>query len=1065
MKTLLKVVNLNMFRTIVTVFFMCGYSITLFAQGKITGKVSDEAGNPLAGVSVVLKGTNSGISTSTDGSYSISVTSANDVLVFSLVGFVQQEIVAGSRTTINVALSEETTELEEVVVLGYGAQMRKADLSAAVGTIANIEAVKQRPVTSVGGMLQGQIPGVTVRNNTGDPTEAQNIVIRGVGSQGAENVLIVVDGVPGANYNIDEVESVVVLKDAASAAIYGAQSGSAGVILITTKRAKAGRTAVEYDGNFGFNNAVNLPQSLTIEQERALREFSYRDAGQPLPSGWDPELNPYIRQTRTDWMDVVFRTGVFQRHTVALSGGTDEFSNRLSLNYVKNEGTLVGTFSETYQLRYNAEYKLNRYVKIREDAYVSSGSGRGAQNQDAYDGIIYRALAFPRSAEAYYSDGSFGGTTPNPNDPAVQNDPHYQGASGLYPETYGDLRNPLRDLVSKTQLQMPLRFRSSTFLEVGDIVKGLRFTSRFTYYLEYGFDKTFDPKITEPGKPKDDNSLSYSASRNKNWESENTLNYDRTFGKHTVGALASITSNESISRNFSASMRNFDIETPNMQYFSFGTKVENPTDDSSIDRNLSLVGRASYSYDNRYFMTASVRRDYAGRLGQVKKYADFPAFTLAWKLSEEPFMPKIDAVNLIKFRGSWGRIGNLSSIGWDSGNAPGPAASYWRANGRGNPIGIDSPIVTRSTTLTGTTSYNPYLTWETSEQTDFGIDLELLNSRLSLSADWFNKRTFDLIQNMQMGLPNFTGISPIKINSGEITNTGLEFTAGWKDKIGNVSYFIGANLSTLKNKITNIGDVDPNTGEKPVWVWSEGGNTYRGGILAPYRSREGDPLYCYWLVKTGGLFQSDAEAAAYVDKDGNRIQPNAKAGDLKFIDQNGDGKIDDNDRVYMGSYFPPVTYAVTGGLTWKNLSFSFMLQGVSGSKIFHAFKYMTLNESVLDINRWNHILDAYPKTNDIPRITRVDDNHNFSTNSDWYLEDGSYLRIKNVSLSYDLNSVLRKIRCFDERKSSLSVTLGVENLATFTKYSGMDPEVGGKGLDGGAYPVPRTVSISLKLTY
>jgi len=361
------------------------------------------------------------------------------------------------------------------------------------------------------------------------------------------------------------------------------------------------------------------------------------------------------------------------------------------------------------------------------------------------------------------------------------------------------------------------------------------------------------------------------------------------------------------------------------------------------------------------------------------------------------------------------------------------------------------------------TAFNPNLTWETSETTDFGIDADFLNNRLSVSLDYFQKRTYNLIKQQDAGWPSYIGLSAKYINEGEIRNSGLELSVEWKDKLNkDFMYFFNANLATLKNRVHDIGPADPTTGEKPVWIEDD---SFRG-TLQPFRTREGDPLYSYWLIQTDGLFQSDAEAAAYVDKDGNRIQPNAKAGDLKFVDQNGDGKINDDDRVYMGAYYPKLTYALTGGFSYKNLSFSIMFQGVSGSNAFNAWKFTMLNEAQVNFNRWNHILDAYPKTNDVPRISASDLNNNFTTVSDWYLEDASYLRVKNINISYDLNDIIRKMSStLREKQSALSVYMSVDNLHTFTKYSGMDPEVGGKGLDGGRYPVPTTVSFGLKLTY
>jgi TonB-linked SusC/RagA family outer membrane protein len=1039
-----------------------GSAPTVQQQGKrIAGTVLDEKGEPVIGANIMEKGTSNGTISDIDGKFTLNVPQGAK-LTISYIGYVTQEVTIGSQTSITVRLSEDAKAIGEVVVLGYGAQTRKADLSAAVGTLSNVETLKQRPIQDVSQMLQGQIPGVTVRQESGSPARGPSITVRGRGSRQGEGVLWVVDGIPGGNYNFDEVESVVVLKDAASAAIYGAQSGSAGVILVTTKKAKKGETTVSYDGTFGVNHPYNLPQSLTAEEQIQVKKTAAANAGRTLDPGWDPTVNPWIGQTRTDWVNLIFRDAFYQRHTLSLSGGTETYSNLLSVNYVKNEGTILNTYNDMVQLRYNAVFKPVKWVKITEEAWFNTSSNRDYVGGDGYNGTLQQTLGFPRSAVPYNADGTFGGTTTN--------DPEYIAKYGSnFSSIHGELNNPLRGLVDGTRINLPANLKSTTFLEIGEIVQGLRFTSRFTYSLSHGFSKEFKPKRLEPGsKDGGSNNLSYSTNRNYSWDSENTLNFDRTFGDHNVGALISATLSESSGMYFNASGSGFERENEDYQYFNYGSSFNNPGSGYSIDRNLSYVGRISYSYANRYFLTASMRRDYAGRLPEGKKFGDFPSITAGWKLSEEAFMPKIDAINLIKLRGSWGRIGNLGSIGagyaWPALSGFDYSRNY--ANTGGGVIGKDNPKPT-SPVQPGT-AFNPLLTWETSEQLDFGIDFGLLNDRLDISLDWFNKRTLNLLTTQSVGWPAYIGLSAPQINEGEIRNTGIEVSATWKDRIGDVSYFISGNLATLENKIYNIGAATPKivngetVYEKTPWRWGDG---YRG-VLTPFQSREGDPLYSYWLYRSAGIFQSEAEVNAHVDKDGNLLQPKAKPGDLKFIDTNGDGKFTDDDREYLGAYFPELTYALNLGLTWKNLSVSMMLQGVEGVKILNAFKYVMLNEGgAVDINRSNQILDAWPVTNKIPRINDEDPNDNFIRNSDWYLEDGSYLRIKNITLAYDMTSLLRKSQFLNSRKSALSLSAGVDNLFTFTKYSGIDPEVGGNGIDTGVYPVATTYSLGVKLTF
>ncbi len=1013
----------------------------------VKGAVVDEEGEPIVGANVVVKGTTIGVITNIDGAFSLEVPTGS-VLQISYVGYLTQEIpVTGS--SINVVLKEDTQRLEEVVVLGYGAQARRSDLSASIGIVKDMETLKGRPIASAESMLQGQIPGVTVVAQGGDPTSTPSVTIRGQGSTSKENVLWVVDGVPGAPFNTNDIESIVVLKDAASAAIYGAHSGSAGVILVTTKKAKTGKPSVAYEGSFGMRQATNLPQSLTIEQQRQVVNTSYAAAGQTVPSGWDPSINPEIATTRTNWIDEVFRNAFYQRHDVSINVGTEDFMNRISLNYSGDEGTLAGTYNNVLSTRYNGSFKIDKYVTISEDFMYRTKDQRGTDTNSGYSGVILSALYMPRSAVPYYEDGSYGGVCARDGDASI----------------HGDVINPLRTLLAETRDDETNYVSSSTQLQIKDVIPGLKFISRFTYRHENWFYKNFRPISTEPGKPNGVNELSYETSKSTYWETENTLTYDNTFDKHTIGALFSTTADQFRKRGFTAGGRNFNNESEIYQYLNYATTAVTSTDYyRDPDNNIALIGRLAYSYDNRYFITASWRRDYAGRLPEGNKSGDFPAVTAGWKISEENFFPKNDIVTLLKLRASWGRIGNLGSIA----TAYGSPTLTKTGNNDGKQVGKDATITTNLLYLKD--AFNRDLTWETSEQTDLGLDMNFLNDRLSVSADFFMKRTLDLIQSQTSGWPNYMGVSPMLINLGEIRNRGFEFMVNWNDRTSkDFSYNIGGNISILKNWVEDIGVTDA-TGEKSVWVQTDIPDITSNfrGTLYPFQTAEGQPLYSYYLIKTAGIFQSDAEAAAYVDKNGSRIQPNAKAGDLKFIDQNGDGKIDSDDRIYMGSYMPKVTFSLMGGFTYRKFTFSMMLQGAAKTKAFNASKFILLNETQGNFNRWNKILDAWSPTNtsgDIPRISKEDANGNFETNSDFYLEDASYLRIKNATIAYDLTDLIRKSSYLNGRKSALTIYASGENLYTFTKYSGIDPEVGGAGLDAMKYPVSRVLSLGIKLTY
>ena len=1048
----MKQVNLGFYRMVLFLLLGLFTSVIAYSQQiSVKGIVKDQIGEPVIGANVLVRGTTNGVITNVNGEFILSA-SKSDVLVVSFVGYTTQEIPV-SEKQMTIVLKEDTELLDEVVVLGYGANTRKQDLSASVGIISNTDELAARPVTSTESMLQGQLPGVTIQADGGDPTSTPNIVIRGQGSQNGDNVLWVVDGVPGAPItSMNDIESIVVLKDAASAAIYGAQSGAGGVVLVTTKKAKGGAPTLTYDGTFGFRQATNLIEPLNAEEQVEMRRRSYENAGQALPDGWNVTKNPWVGTTRTDWMDAIFRTAFYQRHNIALNVGTDKSSSRLSLSFDNDQGTLINTYKKNLALRYNGKMQLNKWITISEDLVWKNTTSRSKEtDNDAYTGPILSAVYMPASATIYNPlDGSYGGTTTE--DPA-----YIEKYGSNFADAHGDAVNPVRLLEAENLYNKTSDVWSTTSLEIGNVLPGLKFVSRFTYNLQNYYYKKFNPIRDEVGKPNLSNNVQEQSYRMDAWKTENTLTYDNTFGKHTVGALFSTTADHYSKRGLEAIGKDLSSEAAYLQYMAYANSTEVLDYLTGPDANVSMIARLAYSYDDRYFVTASWRRDYAGRLPKEHNFGDFPAVTLGWKISNEKFFKKNDIVNLLKLRASWGRVGNLGSIDYNykspllSKNTYSEQAQY----------GVTSNQLWNNFAYYST-ALNPNLTWETSEQYDLGLDMEMFNNRLSLSMDYFDKRTFNLIQPQPMNWPSTMGLDAMLVNLGEVRNRGFELSIGWNDRINkNFSYFVTGNFSYLKNWVSDIG-VKNEDGTPGVWTDDK---SFRS-VKDIYQTTEGEPLNSFHLIQTAGIFQSDEEAAAYVDKNGKRIQPDAKKGDLKFVDYDGDGTIGFGDRQYMGSATPKTTFAWTLGFTWKKLSFSAMFQGVGGAQAMNVSKYMLLSDVEGNFNRSREILNAWSPDNrgsNIPILSKNDNNGNFSTASDWYLEDASYLRLKNVTLSYDLSDVFCKWSHLNDRNSRLSVFLSGENLATITRYSGMDPECG--GWDALKYPVSRVFSLGVKLTY
>ena len=1012
----------------------------------VKGTIVDTTGEPIVGATIKVVGTGTGVATDVDGNFSLAVNSGAK-LEISAIGYKTQQVTA--QNVMNITLEEDALLLDEVVALGFGVQARKQDLSGSVGTLAMPEKVQMRSLTSSTGMLQGQIPGVTVTENSGAPGGDFSMTIRGKGS-GSDGILWVVDGVPNAQIPAaSEIESMTILKDAASAAVYGATAANGGVIIVTTKSAKKGHNgvALEYDGQVSVANAINTIHGLSAEDYVAMR---MQDDPNWFSDSYPQAMRDYIKTQRTDWTDAVFRTAIRQRHTVAANFANEFMRNRVSFTYSNREGTLRNTWDKFVNAHYKGDFDINKYINIAEDANWRHSRGRGANTGGVTDGVLINAIYAPPSAPAYNEDGTFGSWLPT----------QWQEHTGMF----GDIYNPVRLLEGDDNWNSWQEFQTNTALTIHNIIPGLKFTSRYTYVLSHNYYKNFHHyryEITGRQESPSNSNLSEGGSTGYRWQTENTLNYDNNFGLHNVSLMLSTTASKQ-HNGYSTNISGFGFATEEkpLQYLTYAGSYQASDGFGGVDTNVALVARAGYSYADRYFFTASVRKDWAGRLVYENNSGTFPAVTAAWKLSSEKFWePLKDKIQLFKIRGSWGRVGNMGSVGWQyfaynliTNNNQNERTQYGLA---GAPMW--------GAQIYNDRAFNPRLTWETSEQWGVGLDLATFNNRLSLSVDYFHKRTFDLINGQTLNFPDYIGVSyPPVINSGEVVNKGIEVTAAWNDKIGkDFHYYLRGNLAWLHNEVTKTSEKDENGN----WIdWPQGGS-FRN-LYDVYRTTAGGPYDQFYLIKTDGIFQTQAEIDAYT-KDGNKIQPNAQPGDLKFIDFNDDGQINDADRQFCGSAAPKWTYALSGGFDYKKLAVDFMFQGVGGAQVFYCGKTMIFNDNEGNFNRAEGIKDAWGwngnTSGTLPRLSRGDANGNFSKTSDFFLESGSYLRLKSLSISYDFTDLLRKVSHFGDRGSTLSAYITGENLFTITPYSGMDPECG--GWDSIKFPVSRTISFGVRITY
>ena len=1014
---------------------------------RVSGTVIDATmDEPFIGVTIQAVGTTKGTTTNLDGHFSIEVPVGTE-LRFSFVSYKPVSYtVKGAASDLRIEMYEDSQALEELVVIGYGAS-RKEDLSTSISTMSVGKELKSG-TSNLSSIMQGRLPGVTIQNDGGDPLSGAELNIRGKGSRGGDAVLYVVDGVPGAPFNVEDVENITVLKDAASAAIYGASVGSGGVIVVTTKKGKSGRMNVQFNGSYSFKNATKLPSVTTAGQYAKVWNHLAETEGVQLPVVANVKAYPYGAIHRTDWMDEIFRTGSLQHYAVTLSGGSDKLRSILSFSYDKNEGILLNTYSEKFGGRLNVDYAITDWLDINQNVNIAYSNGQGGVWDQGHEGIIMDAAFYPTSATVYeldrngnqvldgYGQPVWGGTVPR----------YYadQGVSG-----YGMINNPVATLMRLRQNKPATTLFSTTALTIKPI-RGLDIISRFSVGQDWLRDENFTPEVKEVGSRMKKNSRSIFSSLHSSWLWENTATYSTLLADvHHISAMAGYTMAYDNWRNHWVEKQEYPNEDPSKVRFENGTKFNVPPREGITEESMiSGFGRISYSYDDRYFITGSVRNDLSSKLAPKNRSAVFPAISGSWKISSESFMEDVKAIDLLKIRGSWGQVGNVAMVDPYAYNVSMKQQKY------GSVFGVNNDVY-YGFYQDGLS--NTDLRWETTESWGIGLDLGLF-SKLSLTVDYFDKTTKDLIERVPIVPTMGVEREPLG-NVGSVSNKGWEFTLAYNDRIGDVKFGVFGNLSLIKSEVLSLGGRDYIQDDVTV------------NSMQPVRSAVGVPWQSFYIYEVDGLFMSDDDVAAYTHTNSETgqtspIQPNAKAGDLKFVDQNGDGVINDLDRKFFGSYLPKTTYSFGGNADWKGLDFSVMFQGIAGNKLYNAYKQMSMVGRGVGGNLNSLVLSSFnfDKNSGIPRLgIAKDDNGNYSIANSYFLEDGGYLRLKNLTIGYSLpKSAMEAMKL---PNSSMRFYISGENLFTFTKYSGIDPEVGYYGIDAGRYPLARTFTLGLNLNF
>jgi len=1037
-------------KSLVLLTFLLCCSISLYSQkeGKIAGNVVDENGTPLIGVNVFEKGTTTGTVTDLNGDFELSVSNSEATLVFSYIGYLKKEIPLEGKQNIQVTLKQDLEELEEVVVIGYGT-VKKEDLTGSVELVES-DGIEKTPSFSTEQVLQGKASGVFVATSSGAPGAPISVRIRGVGTPNNADPLYVVDGMPikdasfgkndnpsGINFlNPSDIESIQVLKDASATAIYGTR-GANGVVIITTKKGKTGEPRVNFNAYYSLQNLPQYarPDMLDAQQWAVLYNETHGET-------YDPDSIPYLKTT--DWQDEVFRTAVTHNEQFNISGGNDNSKYFVSFNNFDQEGIVKKSSYNRISGRINTEFQINDWLKVGENFSVTNFVNR-RQKETGLNagGVVGSPIAAALMADP----------TASPYD-------EFGELAYIGEKTLATIANPIGIYERHHYIYKNNRIQGTAYAEISPI-------KNLTYKFNLGLDRSWgfrDEVWPEYSIAFDDASdMTTLTTENEDWYNyliENTLNYNASIAdKHNFDLLLGYTvQEETMYREVASSFLPFTLS--NMLYHTARASNSDIITLAGAPEEwaiISYLGRLNYNYDGKYYLTSSIRRDGSSRFGKNKRWGVFPSVALAWKISEEPFFQNISTVSMLKLRGGWGLVGNQNI-----GTYRYTASTTYKPN-----PGLPGPIVFYgipaeeypAVVINGIA--NPNIGWESTETFNFGIDLALFENRIYSTIDLYNKTTTDLLLYEPVPWWAASGFlleeSGQPTNAGEISNKGIDFSLNYKNTIGDFSYNIGGNISLIKNEVIALNGGAPLTSDTKF----------------PVKVIEGEPLGVFWGYKVEGIFKSDEEIEQHA------VQENRTSiGDLKFKDINNDGEINSDDQTIIGYAIPDFTYGLNASVSYKNLELNIFVQGVQGNDVANRVKQSVLHNFRMTTNVSTDLLNYYGRvlengqviTNtDIPKVSFPRDFNDNLRNSDYFLEDGSYLRIKTINLAYNIpENLYKRLGLY-----SCQIYATVENLYTFTKYSGYNPEIGASssfganplafGIDNATYPMPRTFLFGIKI--
>lgn len=968
-------------------------------QTTVSGTVIDPNGETIPGVNILEKGTTNGTVSDLDGAFTLETTSPDAVLVFSFVGFETQEIPLDGQTTLEVTLGEGAQSLDEIVVVGYGIQ-RKSDVTGSISAIKS-EEISRLPTPNVTQALQGRVSGVQVTSASGAPGSGTTIRIRGVGTLNNSNPLFVVDGMLLDDIdfiNPNDVESIEVLKDASATAIYGSR-GANGVIILTTKQgAFEEEMSINIDAYTGIQNVASRIDLVNAREFAQLANELEQNVGNP------PVYHVNDYGEGTDWQDVIFRSAPVSSINIGAQGGSTSTNYNLSVNYFTQAGVVRESEFERLTVRLNNQYRASDAVNFGHNI---SFIYYNRQDEPGVVGNAYRAYPIfdPRNPE------------------------------GTYTNT-GPVANPA------AQFEYNSNNNHNSYRAVGNLFGEVEFLQNFTFRSNLGFDYAFNDNKTfvpvyyvSPTQQNVNNSINVGNNRSQNWLWENTVNYEKDWDMHRLNLLAGYTSQNFYYEELSGGRLNLPGEDPALWYLNAGEQTSQTNANFARDWSMtSILFRVNYTFNEKYLLTATYRRDGSSRFGRERRYGDFPSVALGWRLIEEGFMQGQHTFSNLKIRGSWGIIGN-DKIGEYEGR---PVIT-------GNTNAVFGPNESLIYGATLTALANPLIQWEETVTSNVGFEFGLFEERFTGELDYYYRRTNDIL--VAVPIPDYVGAAndPI-VNAASVENKGFDLSLNWRDQIGNFAYNVGIVGSTVNNEVIDLG-----RGEEAIYGGAVGISNLFGS-----RTIVGESIGHYYGYKTIGVFQNQSQI------ENRPIRGPEVPGDLIFEDADRNGIVDSNDRVILGSPIPDYIFGFNVGINYKGLDMRADFNGTYGNEIYNAkrqVRFNTYNFESVFLDRWT----GEGTSNTEPRVTNG--GHNYEV-SDRFIEDGSYLRLRNIQLGYTFRNL--SINSFEV--NNLRVYLSGTNVFTLTDYSGYTPEIGGgdllgTGYDSSVYPIPRTFNVGLTANF